>query len=234
MNGNNNNDNNMNVDESEYISSNILSIISANTQLYNHSLIVIYSLIINILLFLFTSIYPLPPSYPPLDNYLPMPNRLPPPPIELSLLPYYDKFNKMIKACNRIEYYGKLLNIPYITDHDLITINDEVATVNIENNIDATKLYTDISYNEDGVRLAKTFNFKIQVEGSDVLICGYDALCPFTIVTQPVWNDPEWQPYDITGHGNGLAYEGNGSLQIIAGQTVEFTGSIRPGQLVPL
>uniref|UniRef100_A0A6C0HAC8 Uncharacterized protein n=1 Tax=viral metagenome TaxID=1070528 RepID=A0A6C0HAC8_9ZZZZ len=119
---------------------NILSIISANTQLYNHPLIVIYSLIINILLFLFTSIYPLPPPYPPLDNYLPMPNKLPPPPIELSLLPYYDKFNKMIKACNRIEYYGKLLNIPYITDHDLITINDEVATVNIENNIDATKL----------------------------------------------------------------------------------------------
>jgi len=70
-----------------------------------------------------------------------MPDRLPPPPIEFSLLPYYDKFNKMhVKACNRIEYYGKLLNIPYITDHDLITIHDEVATVNIENNNDAVKL----------------------------------------------------------------------------------------------
>jgi hypothetical protein len=70
-----------------------------------------------------------------------------------------------------------------------------------------------------------------------VLICGYSitfnntvlpsANTPFDIVSQPVWDAQDWQPYDITGHGSGLDFEGPGSLQILAGQTVEFAGKIK-------
>ena len=94
-------------------------------------------------------------------------------------------------------------------------------------------------YEENEVRIENTFNFKIKAEGSDVLICGYTTTVtnsggrPFDIVSQPVWDAPDWQPYDITGHGPGLAFEGPGSLQILAGQTVEFVGKILRVQPYP-
>jgi len=80
-----------------------------------------------------------------------------------------------------------------------------------------------------------TFNFKINVKDSNVLICKYDGFWPrtgdirwgFDIVSQPVWNDPNWQPYDITGHGPDLDLAGPGSLQILDGQTVEFVGQLK-------
>jgi len=88
-------------------------------------------------------------------------------------------------------------------------------------------------YEENGVRIENTFNLKINAEGSDVLICGYTSTVtnsgntPFDIVSQPVWDTQGWQPYDITGHGPNLDFEGPGSLQILAGQTVEFVGKIK-------
>jgi hypothetical protein len=88
-------------------------------------------------------------------------------------------------------------------------------------------------YNETDARIENTFNFTINAQGSDVLICGYTSTVtdsgasPFDIVSQPVWDALGWQPYDITGHGAGLAFEGPGSLQILAGQTVEFVGKIK-------
>jgi hypothetical protein len=90
--------------------------------------------------------------------------------------------------------------------------------------IDIAQLFATIEYDEQYNRLPKTCNFKIQAQGSDVLICGYDADFLFDIATQPVWNDPSWQPYDITGHGTDKEYAGPGSLQILDGQTVEFVG----------
>ena len=73
-------------------------------------------------------------------------------------------------------------------------------------------------------------DLKIQAEGSDVLVCGYSmSQGQFQITGQPVWNVPGWQPYDISGHqGDGAQYQGNGSLQILNGQTVEFVGTIVP------
>ena len=93
-------------------------------------------------------------------------------------------------------------------------------------------------YEENGVIFGNTFNFKINAQGSDVLICGYSITCnnrvqpsvnvPFDIVSQPVWDAQDWQPYDITGHGRpDMAFGGPGSLQILAGQTVEFVGNIK-------
>jgi hypothetical protein len=69
---------------------------------------------------------------------------------------------------------------------------------------------------------------KIQAQGSDVLVCGYSmSQGQFQITGQPVWNVPGWRPYDISGHqGDGAQYQGNGSLQILNGQTVEFSGTI--------
>ena len=69
---------------------------------------------------------------------------------------------------------------------------------------------------------------KINVEGGDVLICGYEMLgANFVISSQPKWNVPEWQPYDITGHqGSNAEYQGNGSLQIMSGQSVDFEAMI--------
>jgi len=73
-----------------------------------------------------------------------------------------------------------------------------------------------------------THKFKIKVDGSDVLICGYEmSKGRFEIASQPVWNDTDWQPYDFTGHvGDDAEFQGNGSLQILAGQTVEFDGNV--------
>lgn len=75
----------------------------------------------------------------------------------------------------------------------------------------------------------QTYNFKIKVENNDVLICGYTTpKGAFTITSQPVWTPGSWQPYDITGHqdGDDTMYSGPGSLQILAGQTVEFEGTL--------
>jgi len=73
-----------------------------------------------------------------------------------------------------------------------------------------------------------TFDFKINAERSDVLVCNYQlSKGHFQISTQPVWNVPGWQPYDIAGHqGDNAQFQGNGSLQILDGQTVEFTGLV--------
>jgi len=71
-------------------------------------------------------------------------------------------------------------------------------------------------------------DLKITAQGSDVLVCGYSmSWGQFRITSQPVWDEAGWQPYDISGHqGDNAQYQGNGSLQILAGQTVEFTGTI--------
>lgn len=78
------------------------------------------------------------------------------------------------------------------------------------------------------------FDMKIKAENSDVLVCGYNASKGvFQIVGQPVWTGPKsasWQPYDEFGHNaDGAEFEGNGSLQILAGQTVELVGALRLG-----
>ncbi len=69
---------------------------------------------------------------------------------------------------------------------------------------------------------------KIKAEGSDVLVCGYTmSRGSFQITGQPIWDQPGWQPYDITGHqGEDAQYQGNGSLQILKGQTVQFVGTV--------
>ncbi len=69
---------------------------------------------------------------------------------------------------------------------------------------------------------------KITVQDSDVLVCGYSmSRGQFQITGQPVWNVPGWQPYDISGHqGDSAQYQGNGSLQILKGQTVQFRATV--------
>jgi len=71
-------------------------------------------------------------------------------------------------------------------------------------------------------------DLKIKALGNDVLVCGYSVSRDwFQITSQPVWDEPGWQPYDISGHqGENAQYQGNGSLQILNGQTVEFGGTI--------
>lgn len=73
-----------------------------------------------------------------------------------------------------------------------------------------------------------SFDLAIKAEGSDVLVCDYSVpQGVFQISSQPVWNVPGWQPYDIDGHqGDNAQFQGNGSLQILDGQTVEFNGTI--------
>jgi hypothetical protein len=106
------------------------------------------------------------------------------------------------------------------------SISEGAQEISLE--LDPAKLY-----DETGARIENTFNFTINAQGSDVLICGYTSTVtdsgavPFDIVSQPVWDAPGWQPYDITGHGPSLDFEGPGSLQILAGQTVEFVGKIK-------
>jgi hypothetical protein len=72
------------------------------------------------------------------------------------------------------------------------------------------------------------FDFEIKAEHADILICGYTCtLGSFDISTQPVWDTPGWQPYDISGHaGDNSSYTGPGSLQILKGQTVRFKGTL--------
>ena len=71
-------------------------------------------------------------------------------------------------------------------------------------------------------------DLEIRAQGNDVLVCGYSMTRGlFQISSQPVWNVPEWQPYDISGHlGDDAQYQGNGSLQILNGQTVMFGGTV--------
>ncbi len=71
-------------------------------------------------------------------------------------------------------------------------------------------------------------DLKIAARGNDVLVCGYSIpRGQFRITSQPVWDEDGWQPYDISGHqGDDSQYQGNGSLQILTGQTVEFSGII--------
>jgi hypothetical protein len=75
---------------------------------------------------------------------------------------------------------------------------------------------------------SKEFDFEIKAEHADILICGYTCtLGSFDISTQPVWDTPGWQPYDISGHaGDNSSYTGPGSLQILKGQTVRFKGTL--------
>ena len=79
------------------------------------------------------------------------------------------------------------------------------------------------------------YEFEIKAEHTDILICGYNCSHgSFNISTQPVWNTPDWQPYDISGHiGDSPLYSGPGSLQILNGQTVRFQGTLTI-QLKPL
>lgn len=74
----------------------------------------------------------------------------------------------------------------------------------------------------------KIFAMKISSDISPILICGYKAdKGLFQIVSQPVWNEADWQPYDISGHtGEDSAYGGAGSLQILGGQTVVFDAQV--------
>ena len=74
----------------------------------------------------------------------------------------------------------------------------------------------------------KDFDFEIKSEHSDILIGGYTCtLGSFNISTQPVWDNLNWQPYDISGHiGDSPAFSGPGSLQILNGQTVRFKGTL--------
>jgi hypothetical protein len=73
-----------------------------------------------------------------------------------------------------------------------------------------------------------TCNVQIRSQGNDVLICGYHLTNgDFKISSQPIWNVENWRPYDISGHqGDDAEYQGNGSLQILDGQTVEFVAQL--------
>jgi hypothetical protein len=67
------------------------------------------------------------------------------------------------------------------------------------------------------------FTMKISSDNSPILICYYYVdKGLFKITSQPTWNEPEWQPYDVSGHTEDGAYGGTGSLQIMTGQTVMF------------
>jgi len=85
---------------------------------------------------------------------------------------------------------------------------------------------------ESNTSEVKEFDFEIKAEHSDILICGYTCTRGgFNISTQPVWDAPDWQPYDISSHtGDSPLYSGPGSLQILNGQTVRFTGTLTTQQ----
>lgn len=72
------------------------------------------------------------------------------------------------------------------------------------------------------------FTMKISSDNSPILICNYHVdKGLFKITSQPTWNEPEWQPYDISGHIEEEApYGGTGSLQIMTGQTVMFDAKV--------
>jgi hypothetical protein len=75
---------------------------------------------------------------------------------------------------------------------------------------------------------SKIFKFKISAKHNDVLVCGYKtSRNQFQISSQPIWNILNWRPYDISGHiGDNAEFQGNGSLQVMAEQTVEFDGKL--------
>jgi len=81
---------------------------------------------------------------------------------------------------------------------------------------------------ESNTSVVKNFDVEIKADHTDILIGGYNCtLGSFNISTQPVWDTPDWQPYDISGHtGDSPSYTGPGSLQILKGQTVQFTGTL--------
>ena len=81
---------------------------------------------------------------------------------------------------------------------------------------------------ESNTSVVKNFDVEIKADHTDILIGGYTCtLGSFNISTQPVWDTPGWQPYDISGHtGDSPAFAGPGSLQILKGQTVQFTGTL--------
>ena len=81
---------------------------------------------------------------------------------------------------------------------------------------------------ESNTSVVKNFDVEIKADHTDILIGGYTCtLGSFNISTQPVWDTPGWQPYDISGHtGDSPSYTGPGSLQILKGQTVQFTGTL--------
>jgi hypothetical protein len=75
---------------------------------------------------------------------------------------------------------------------------------------------------------------KIKTEGSDVLVCGYEmSQGLFQITSQPIWDEEGWRPYDISGHqGDDAQYQGNGSLQILNGQTVAFVSTVVAPEII--
>jgi hypothetical protein len=81
---------------------------------------------------------------------------------------------------------------------------------------------------ESPLGLSKIFKFKIAAKHNDVLVCGYKtSRNQFQISSQPIWNILSWRPYDISGHvGDNAEFQGNGSLQVMAEQTVEFDGKL--------
>lgn len=105
---------------------------------------------------------------------------------------------------------------------DLAPTINWVASSSAEN---SHKVPVPISFSKN---TRKVLKLKINVENSDALVCGYEMLgANFVISSQPQWNVLDWQPYDISGHqGDNAEYHGNGSLQILAGQTVEFEATV--------
>jgi hypothetical protein len=80
----------------------------------------------------------------------------------------------------------------------------------------------------------ESFTMKISSDNSSILICSYlPEKGTFNIISQPVWNEANWQPYDISGHtGEEAFYTGPGSLQIMAGQTVVFDALVNVPWLI--
>lgn len=115
-----------------------------------------------------------------------------------------------------------------------VSVNGVVSDFNLSPTINWVPSSSIKSSHELSIDLSFTeiknyeFEIKISAHGNDVLISGYTMTKGrFLISTQPVWNVPGWQPYDIEGHlGENAEYQGNGSLQIFNGQTVEFIGTI--------
>lgn len=115
-----------------------------------------------------------------------------------------------------------------------VSVNGVVTSFNLSPTINwvpssSTKSSHEISIDLSFLEIKNNqFEIKIGAQGNDVLVCGYAmARGIFIIATQPVWNVPNWQPYDIKGHlGENAEYQGNGSLQVLNGQTVEFVGEV--------
>jgi hypothetical protein len=80
----------------------------------------------------------------------------------------------------------------------------------------------------------ESFTMKISSDNSSILICSYSIeKGTFKIISQPVWNEANWQPYDISGHiGEEAPFDGPGSLQIMTGQTVVFDALVNVPWLI--